>query len=475
MSDLLYLILGGIALLLVVGVVVARLRRQRALPSEEEAPRLKDARREAPSVTPERATLDRPVEDTEGLSLRELRAVRAARLTDEYKSSDAAKAQREYRMGEQEAPLPHPAETKHSPLIEERIDPILDEISDEKVEDEEVVVKPPVVDTPPKAAPIEPPDRKESKAPAPTEVAPAEPEAASLEGGLARTRDAGFIGRLSSIFKGKETLDADLVESIEEVLFTADIGASTSQYLLDVIEASIAKGEVSIDDVWALLRDETEKILSSVDKKLEIGEQRPFVILVVGVNGVGKTTTIGKLAAQYQREGKKVLMIAGDTFRAAAVQQLEEWANRVGCGIHKGEENADPSGVIYGGIEKAKEEGYDVVLADTAGRLHTRAPLIDELKKIVRACDKATDGAPHETVLVLDANTGQNAIQQARMFHAAVNVDGLVLSKLDGTAKGGIILGITREMSLPVYYIGIGEGIRDLRPFDPVEFVDALF
>lgn len=474
MSDLLYLILGGIALLLVVGVVIARLRRQRALPSEEETPRLKDARREAPSVTPERATLDRPVEDTEGLSLRELRAMRAARLTDEYKSSDAAKAQREYRMGEQDTPASPPDSTEPSPLVEERIEPPLDALDEQEAEDAARVEKPVVV-APPKAAPIKPPV---AVTPEPVDAAPAEPEepeATSLEGGLARTRDAGFIGRLSSIFKGKDRLDEDLVESIEEVLFTADIGASTSQYLLDVIEESIAKGEVSIDDVWALLRAETEKILNSVDKKFEIGEQRPFVVLVVGVNGVGKTTTIGKLAAQYQREGKKVLMIAGDTFRAAAVQQLEEWANRVGCGIHTGEENADPSGVIYGGIERAKEEGYDIVLADTAGRLHTRAPLIDELKKIVRACAKATDGAPHETVLVLDANTGQNAIQQARMFHEAVDVDGLVLSKLDGTAKGGIILGITREMSLPVYYIGIGEGIRDLRPFDPEEFVDALF
>lgn len=457
MSNYLYLILGGIALLLVIGVVIARVRKQRALPGDEETPRLTDARRDAPSVAPERATLDRPVEDTEGLSLRELRAMRAARLTDEYKSSDAAKAQREYRMGEQERRTPEAAPAGRPPLREERITPDRDALKDLEAP------APVDVETAPEVAPVEAPEPEEVEEPA------------SLEGGLARTREGGFIGRLSSIFKGKEQLDADLVESIEEVLFTADIGASTSQYLLETIESAVAKGEVSIDDVWALLREETEKILSSVDKKLEVGEQRPFVILVVGVNGVGKTTTIGKLAAQYQREGKKVLMIAGDTFRAAAVQQLREWAKRVGCGIHTGEENADPSGVIYGGIEKAKAEGYDIVLADTAGRLHTRAPLIDELKKIVRACGKATDGAPHETVLVLDANTGQNAIQQARMFHEAVDVDGLVLSKLDGTAKGGIILGITREMSLPVYYIGIGEGIRDLRPFDAAEFVDALF
>lgn len=439
MSELNYLILGGVALLLVLVAVIALVRKRRALPDKREVqPRLEDARKDAPTLTSERATLERPVEDTEGLSLRELKAARGARLSEEYKSSEAAKAQREYRKGAQDGPSEAEALQEAPALKEERI-----EIPEDPLDAPEPAIE--------------------------------EPPPASLEGGLARTRDAGFIGRLASVFKGKERLDDDLVESIEEVLFTADIGASTSQHLLEIIETSVAKGATSIDEVWALLRAECEQILSGVDKKLVIGDASPFVILVVGVNGVGKTTTIGKLAARYQREGKKVMMIAGDTFRAAAVQQLEEWADRVDCGFHRGDDDADPSGVIFEGIERAKAEGYDVVLADTAGRLHTRAPLVDELKKIVRACGKAADGAPHETILVLDANTGQNAIQQARMFHEAVNVDGLVLSKLDGTAKGGIILGITRELSLPVYYIGIGEGVRDVRPFDPKEFVDALF
>lgn len=439
MSEVTYLILGGIALLLVIGAVIALVRKRRALPDSRGAqPRLEDTRKDAPRLDHERAILDRPLEDTEGLSLRELKAAKGARLSEEFKSSEAAKAQREYRKGAQDAPASAEVPQRAPTLKEEHI-----EVSERDLE----------VPSAPEA-----------------EEAPA-----SLEGGLARTRDAGFIGRLASVFKGKERLDDDLIESIEEVLFTADIGASTSQYLLEVIESSIAKGESSVDQVWALLREACEQILSAADKKLVVRGEAPFVILFVGVNGVGKTTTIGKLAAQYQNEGKKVLMVAGDTFRAAAVQQLEAWATRVDCGFHSGEEDADPSGVIFGGIERAKREGYDIVLADTAGRLHTRAPLVDELKKIVRACDKAMDGAPHETVLVLDANTGQNAIQQARMFHEAVNVDGLVLSKLDGTAKGGIILGITRELSLPVYYIGIGEGVRDLRPFDPEEFVDALF
>lgn len=445
MSEVTYLILGGIALLLLLVTGVALVRKRRALPDKKaEQPRLEDARKDAPTLDAERATLDRPVESTEGMSLRELRAAKGARLSEDYKKSEAARAQKEYRKGAQEAPVPTVDDAPE--LREERI-----EIADE--------------------------DLPKTEAPAPQEVepAPVEEAPATLEGGLARTKETGFIGRLAKVFQGKERLDDALVESIEEVLFTADIGASTSQYLLERIEDAVAKGEGSVDEVWALLRKECEEILADADKQLVLGEEQPFVILFVGVNGVGKTTTIGKLAAQYQRAGKKVLMIAGDTFRAAAVQQLEEWANRVESGFHRGPDDADPSGVIFEGIERAKSEGYDVVLADTAGRLHTRAPLVDELKKIVRACGKATDGAPHETVLVLDANTGQNAIQQARMFHEAVNVDGLVLSKLDGTAKGGIILGITRELSLPVYYIGIGEGVRDLRPFDAEEFVDALF
>lgn len=436
MSPTIYLILAGIALLLVGGGVAALVRKQRALPPAKERPQL-DAKRETPQRI-ERTTLDKPVDDIERLSLRELKQAKGAKLSESYKQSDAARAQREFRKGSQDYHYDDvdPGDVSQATTAS---------TAAESVERIEVV-----------------------------EI-PVEDDAASLEGGLARTRESGFIGRLSRAFRGRETLDDDLVEEIEEVLFTADIGASTSQYLLECIEGAVSRGEVSVQDIWALLRKETESILASCSRSLVIGDQRPFVILFVGVNGVGKTTTIGKLAAQYVRQGKKVLMVAGDTFRAAAVQQLEEWANRVGCGFHAGEERADPSGVIFEGVERATNEGYDIVLADTAGRLHTKTPLVDELKKISRAAAKACDGAPHETLLVLDANTGQNAIQQARLFNEAVDVDGLVLSKLDGTAKGGIILGISRELSLPVYFIGIGEGISDLRPFDAEEFVDALF
>lgn len=427
-----------VALVVVGAFVLGRARGQRALEQQKPSPALAPA--DAPTQR-ERLTLDRPVEDVEHMSLRELREARGAKLSDAYKSSEEARAQREYRKGAQD-----PARA-----------------AELAVPDEGAAPPAAAASTTPVPAPEAP-------------VVPApEPSPASLESGLAKTRSSGFIGRLSAIFADKKTLDDSVIEQIEEVLFTADIGTSTSQYLLERIELQIAAGDATVEDVWRMLRAEAASILDESRGELVIGDARPFVVLVVGVNGVGKTTTIGKLAARYQGEGKKVLMVAGDTFRAAAVQQLEEWSKRVGCGFHSGADASDPSGVIFEGIKRAEEEGYDIVLADTAGRLHTRAPLVDELKKIVRVADKALSGAPHETVLVLDSNTGQNAIQQARLFHEAVPLTGLVLTKLDGTAKGGIVLGISRELKLPVYYIGIGEGVRDLRPFQASEFVDALF
>lgn len=425
MSPEILIAISILAVLVIVGGVVLA-RRSRRLPSDQKG--TLDA---APPQleSKERATVERPVEDVEGLSLRELKEARGARLSEDYKSSEEARAAKDFRKGAQEAPTGVPPEPR---------------------------------DTSSKDAPARPAPVKETPA-------------ATLADGLERTRSGGFVGRLSKIFAGRETLDAAMVEQIEEVLFTADIGASTSQYLLQKVEEAISSGQATPDQVWGILRHECAEILASGEGTLSVDGASPYVILVVGVNGVGKTTTIGKLAARYQREGKRVMMIAGDTFRAAAVQQLEEWSKRVDCGFFRGPDEVDPSGVIFDGIQKAREEGYDVVLADTAGRLHTKAPLVDELKKIARVAGKAMDGAPHETVLVLDSNTGQNAIQQARLFHDAVPLTGLVLTKLDGTAKGGIVLGITRELQLPVYFVGIGEGIRDLRPFRPQEFVDALF
>lgn len=448
MSPIIYIVISVLALVFIGAALVVSRSKSRALPGEKDTPKL--GAPQAPERL-ERATLDRPVEDTEHLSLRELRQARGAKLSEDFKSSEDARAQKEFRKGSQDRP-----ESAAS-------------LADVEPRESQTAIGDGATTSPDAEAST--PARPDQAA----VTAPADDVAVSLDRGLERTRSGGFIGRLSQIFGTSETLDDAMVEQIEEVLFTADIGASTSHYLLDLIQQAIRSGEARVEDVWAMLRAECEKILADSQGALVITDAKPFVILVVGVNGVGKTTTIGKLAARYQREGKRVMVVAGDTFRAAAVQQLQEWATRVGCGFHGGAEEADPSGVIFDGIQKAAAEGYDVVLADTAGRLHTRAPLVDELKKIVRVAGKAADGAPHETLLVLDSNTGQNAIQQARLFHEAVQLSGLVLTKLDGTAKGGIVLGITRELRLPVYYIGIGEGIRDLRPFRPSEFVDALF
>ncbi len=337
---------------------------------------------------------------------------------------------------------------------------------------------------PVEAAPAEPAPAEEAAPaePAPAEAAPVEAAPAeeaptrALEAGLEKTR-GGFVARIGRLFSGKSKLDADLVEQLEEVLFTADIGVQTSQRLIEAVQERFGSGEIEdTDRVWDVLRAETSAILAQNPGLLpDTPEKKPFVLMMVGVNGAGKTTTIGKLAAQYSRRGLRVLMIAGDTFRAAAVDQLAEWADRVGCEIFRGEEGADPSGVVFDGMKYATEINADVVLCDTAGRLQTKKPLMDELRKIVRVADKALPGAPHETVLVIDANTGQNAIQQATLFQEAVPLTGLVLTKLDGTAKGGVIIAIGQEMQLPIYFIGIGESIEDLRRFDAEEFVDALY
>ena len=258
------------------------------------------------------------------------------------------------------------------------------------------------------------------------------------------------------------------------ILFTADIGVQTSELLLErVTEHLRDKGDGK--EAMALLKDEVHKILSRCEKKLEIGSEKPHVILTIGVNGAGKTTTLGKLAAQLTAEGKKVLLIAGDTFRAAAVEQLDEWATRCGCGIYKNKQGADPSGTIFDGIKYATENGYDIALADTAGRLHNKKDLVEELKKIYRVSGKAMEGAPHQVILVLDATNVQNALIQARDFGEAIPFTGIILTKLDGTAKGGVILGICEEFKKPIHYIGIGEMIDDLRAFQADEFVEALF
>lgn len=262
---------------------------------------------------------------------------------------------------------------------------------------------------------------------------------------------------------------------MEEILLTSDVGVKTTQALLDDIRESLEKNELSDPQkVWESLRERARGMLEMSGGGAIRNHGSPTVVVMVGVNGTGKTTTIGKLATKFQAEDKKVLLVAGDTFRAAAVAQLEAWGERVGCDVHAGDEGADPASVVFDAIQRGADEGHDIVLVDTAGRLHTKSNLMDELKKVVRTCGKALEGTPHETLLVVDGTTGQNALQQTREFGATLDLTGIVLTKLDGTAKGGVILAIADEHEVPVRYIGVGERAQDLRDFDAEEFVEAM-
>ncbi len=300
-------------------------------------------------------------------------------------------------------------------------------------------------------------------------------DVAGLRRGLAKARESeGFFGRLRSLFSGKKEIDPQIVEQMEEILLTSDVGVKTTSALVSTIRDELSRGELKDEaKVWDALRTKAEEILDLGGGGIALGA-KPTVVMVVGVNGVGKTTTIGKLATRLGQQGKKVVLAAGDTFRAAAVHQLEVWGKRAGCEVVTGPENGSSAAVIFDAIQKAKDTGADIVLADTAGRLHTKTNLMEELKKIYKTMGKAFEGAPHETLLVLDATNGQNAIQQVALFKEALPLSGIVLTKLDGTAKGGVILGICSEHQVPVRYVGVGERPEDLRDFQADEFVEAL-
>jgi len=291
-----------------------------------------------------------------------------------------------------------------------------------------------------------------------------------LKSGLSKTRQS-LSNRLDSILSGSRKIDDDVLEEIEEVLITSDIGVPTTMELMQRIEKNVNKIS-NADEFKVQLKKE---MLSLVDiKHPEQTLEKPHIIMVVGVNGVGKTTTIGKLAAKYSAKNKKVLLAASDTFRAAAVEQLEIWAGRSNADIVKHRDKSDPAAVAYDSVEAAIARDVDVVIVDTAGRLQTKVNLMEELKKIKRSIGKRIPSAPHETLLVLDATTGQNAVSQAKLFNESTDITGIVLTKLDGTAKGGIVLSICDTLNVPIRYIGIGEGINDLQKFDPKLFVDAL-
>jgi fused signal recognition particle receptor len=309
--------------------------------------------------------------------------------------------------------------------------------------------------------------------PAPPPVRPTR-DIASLRKGLAATR-GGFIAKLTALFQGKKEFDPAILERVEEVMLASDVGPKTAQAILARLRESLGRNELrDAESVWAALRAEATRILTIGGGAIRL-TTKPTVVLLVGVNGVGKTTTIGKLATRYNASNKKVVLAAGDTFRAAAVQQLEVWGKRVGAEVVRGKEGADPGAVAFDATNQAKAVGADLLLVDTAGRLHTKVPLMDEIKKVRKTIAKAMDGAPHETLLVLDATTGQNALQQAILFRDALDLTGIVLTKLDGTAKGGIVLGICDELRVPVRYVGLGERAEDLREFYADEFVEALF
>lgn len=301
-----------------------------------------------------------------------------------------------------------------------------------------------------------------------------------LEEGLEKTRNS-FLNKIGRALRGKDTVDDDVLDELEEALVTSDVGVTTTLEVIKRVQERVAKDKyVSSKELMLMIRDEIADLVirgseaHPVDFDAEL-DHHPHVIMVVGVNGVGKTTTIGKLAFRYKEAGKKVILGAADTFRAAAIEQLEIWADRAQVELIKQVHGADPAAVAFDTIASAKSRECDVAIIDTAGRLHTKGGLMDELSKIRRVMDRQSSGAPHEVLLVLDASTGQNAIRQAEEFTKSVEVTGLVLTKLDGTAKGGIVIGISHEFQIPVKYIGVGEGIEDLQVFDRHQFVHALF
>jgi fused signal recognition particle receptor len=298
-----------------------------------------------------------------------------------------------------------------------------------------------------------------------------------LKEGLSKTQQ-GFVEKIDRLFLGKKSVDQTLLDDLENILFSADLGVKTSTQLIDGVQKGLKRGDLQHPEkVRGYIQQEIERILKAGESPLRIDFSRtkPFVFVVVGVNGAGKTTTIGKIAQQYTSQKKKILIGAADTFRAAAVEQLEIWAKRVGADLIQQAHGADPSAVAFDAMHAAKSRGADIVFIDTAGRLHTKINLMEELKKIKKIIGRECPGAPHEVLLVLDATNGQNAISQAKLFHEAIGVTGIALTKLDGTAKGGIIVGITEELKIPLRYIGVGEGIDDLREFNATQFIQALF
>ena len=300
----------------------------------------------------------------------------------------------------------------------------------------------------------------------------------TLDSGLKKSKDS-FFNKISKVIVGKSKVDDEVLDNLEEVLISSDVGVKTTLKIIDHIEDRVKKDKfISSDELDTILKEEITKIICDSqddDDFLSIGDNKPHVILVVGVNGVGKTTSIGKMANHYKSLGLKVMIGAADTFRAAAIDQLEVWSNRVGVELVKQKMGSDPASVSYDTLESAINKNIDVVLIDTAGRLHNKTNLMNELGKIKRVLQKKNVNAPHEVLLVIDGSTGQNAFEQAKQFTSVTEITSLAVTKLDGTAKGGVVLGISDQFNIPIKFIGVGEGIEDLKVFNKIEFVDSFF
>ncbi|MBV8828947.1 MAG: signal recognition particle-docking protein FtsY [Acidobacteriaceae bacterium] len=296
-----------------------------------------------------------------------------------------------------------------------------------------------------------------------------------LKAGIEKTR-SGLVDRIEDVLSGKKEIDADLLEELEYTLITADLGVRTVEDILEQIRQRVHRAMTGdVAEIRNLIREQLLEVLRASETPIHVVSTPPAVVMVVGVNGAGKTTTIGKLAHRFLGEGRSVLLCAADTFRAAAIEQLDVWAKRAGVDMIRQKTGADPSAVVFDALQAAKARGVDYVIVDTAGRLHTKENLMAELEKMRRICERVVPGSPHEVWLVLDATTGQNGVEQARKFTQSAGVTGIILTKLDGTAKGGVVVSIARELGLPIRFVGVGEKIDDLLPFEPDKFVQSLF
>jgi fused signal recognition particle receptor len=390
-----------------------------------------------------------------------------------------------------EASVSQPSIHENAPEEAEKASnvPVFDKNGEEnktQIEENAKIPSPAPVEAEPEIMPENPEDKPDSASTAESNTEEKEPPTETKKPGffsrlkqsLTKTRK-GFTESLATLFLGKKEIDEDLMDELEMVLLTADMGVETTDRIIQNLTGQVSRKELSNPEaLYEALKIQLRDILHPVEQPLDVSQKpadEPFVILVVGVNGAGKTTTIGKLANRYKQEGKSVMLAAGDTFRAAAVEQLQTWGERNGVPVVAQKTGADSAAVIFDAVQSAKAKGVDVIIADTAGRLHTQSNLMEELKKVKRVISKVLPDAPHEVMLVLDAGTGQNALSQAKLFNDAVGLTGLTLTKLDGTAKGGVIFALANQLQVPMRYIGVGEGIEDLRPFQANAFIEALF